>query len=136
MKKETCDVNNPRLVSFEVTPIHYLFHPFLQVKKDFAAGGEEMDKEKFFKITNNMHYLFTEFQYALDPNLFVVTGLESFKLGKAEAKEKDFLKIKRKTLIKIYKNYQQTRNKYFYQEDIFINKKKNSGCDNARLRKI
>ena len=70
-----------------------------------------------------MARFYNGFQKALDPNLFVVTKIESFKLAKSETKNHPCLSIKHATLNKIYKSYGQTRKIKFYQQDIFINNK-------------
>ena len=124
IKSETCNKTNPRPVRYSIHPVHYLFNPLLQNKKDFSADGENLDDEKMKKIHSNMAYLYDRIQGAMDPNLFVVTKIESFKLAKADAhKSQPCLSIKHKTLEKIYKSYTQTKKGKFYQEDIFINNK-------------
>jgi hypothetical protein len=123
IKPESCNPINPRPVRYTLHPIHHLFNPLLQNKKDFSSEGEAIDQEKMKSIHSNMNYFYNRIQGALDPNLFVVTKIESFKLAKSEAKNHPCLNIKHTTLNKIYKSYGQTRKIKFYQQDLFINNK-------------
>jgi hypothetical protein len=124
LKVESCDMNNPRIIEVQTIPISNLFNPMMQVKRDFSAEGKPIEKFTMEKINDNMEFLFSEIQTALDPNLYVITKIESFNLPQGEAqKSNECLKVKPLTLLKIFKQYKQTFFKFFYRQNLFIKDK-------------
>lgn len=118
LKPETCDINDLQLIKVELQPISYLFNNLLQFKKDFSVGEEIIDAEKINTIYNNMEFLRKEIQFALDPNLFVVTKFETHKLEiKKASKDVDCLKTHLPVMKKIYHDFQEVSKNHFFEEE-------------------
>lgn len=120
LKPETCNKDDPRLVQFEVTPISYLFKPFLQLKKEFVAGKVTLDNEKLAKMYFNMEFLRAQIQSAMDPNLFVITDFTVFKKVKKDAKSVGCLTVNPAGLKKANKDYKQINGNKYYEQWEFL----------------
>lgn len=118
--QDTCNKKDPKLVEFEITPISYLFKPFLQLKKDHNTGKVTLDKEKLEKISSNMEFIRTQIQEALNPNQFVITEFSFFTSDMKDSEKIKCLTVNDEGLKKVHKEFKQTRGNKFYQEMEFL----------------
>jgi len=124
IKSNRCNMKNPRLIKYQITPIHNLFNPFLQTKASFSIGGKKIGKDDMKFIYTTIRKMFYFIQEALNPDLFVVTEIFSENYERANVnKMHPCFRQKSSTLEIIRQKYMVTNLKLrFSKESIMMNK--------------